>query len=200
MNENRFSMAGWASIVASVVFPLAFIIDGIHQEVLECSGAEFTVGIGPADPLFLLFAALSIYVLKAFKTLLYEYYSFREIGTIISVAIFWHIVFFGGSFLLELMYGTVWPQGHVGLPLALVVFYVTGIAVFGIIDIIIGIILLRQKRRFSLPIRAFAWLSIAMGFFEATVVLSFLALLLVPVSLIALAFVFLRRVDEVEFV
>jgi len=200
MHENRFSTAGWVSIVAAVIFPLAFIIEGIHEAVLEYGDIDIPVGIGPADFLFLLYAALSIFVYKTLKSLMFESYSFREIGAIINITIFWHIVFFVGSFLIELLLGTAWPQNDAGLPLILVVYWVVGTAVFGIIDLIIGIIILRQRRRFRTPVRVFAWLSIVLGFFEATVILSPLALLLVPASLIALAFVFLQRVEDLEFV
>jgi hypothetical protein len=200
MHNNRFVAAGWASIVAGVIFPLAFLIEGVHQAAMSCADTGYPVGVGPGDALFLLYAALAIYVLKEFKSLMYEYYSFKEIGTIISIAILWTIIFFGGSFVLELLLDTVWPQGGLGLPLILVVFWITGIAVFGIIDIILGIILLRQKDRFSFPIRIFAGLSLATGICEATIVLSFLSLLLVPASCAVLAYIFLRKVEEVEFV
>ena len=200
MHESRFSTAGWVSIVAAVIFPLAFIIEGLHEAVLEFSDIDIPVGIGPADFLFLLFAALSIYIFKTFKSLMFESYSFREIGTIINITIFWHIVFYSGSFVIELLLGTVWPSNDIGLPLILVVFWIAGTAVFGIIDLIIGILILRQKQRFRRPVRIFAWLSIVLGFFEATVILSPLALLLVPASLITLAFVFLQKVEDLEFV
>jgi len=200
MHENRFSTAGWVSIAAAVIFPLAFIIEGIHEVVLELGDTDIPVGIGPADFLFLLFAALSVYVFKTFKSLMFESYSFKEIGTIININIFWHLVFFGGSFVIELLLGTVWPQNDLGLPLVLLVFWVMGIAVFGIIDLIIGIILLRQRHRFRMPVKVFAYFSIAVGFFEATVILSPLTLVLVPASFVAMAFVLLQKVEDLEFV
>jgi len=202
MDENRFTAAGLASIVAAVIFPLAIVIDGIHRSVLETCDSQFTaaVGIGPGDFLFLLYAALSVYLLKEFKSLMYEQYSFKEIRTIISVAIFWTIVFFGGSFVLEVLLSSVWPHNDIGLPLVLVIFWVSGVAIFGIIDIILGIIILRQRHRFSRSVNIFAGLSIAMGICEASIILSFIALLLVPVSWALLAYIFLHKVEEVEFV
>lgn len=200
MEENRYSLAGWLSIVGAVLFPLAFIVDGITDLIVTCGDIDVPWGIGPGDALFLLYAGLSIYVLNAFKSLMYEHYSFKEISLIINIAILWHIIFFGGSFILELALTTVWPSNDIGLPLVVLVFWVIGVAVFGIIDIILGIILLRQGDRFSGAIKVFAILSIVMGFCEATVILSPLTLLLVPASGIALAVAFLRRTEEVEFV
>ncbi len=200
MQDNRFAAAGWASIVAAVVFPLAFVVEGIHEAAFEWTDSVFTVAVGPGDFLFLLYAALTVYLLKEFKSLMYEQYSFKEISTIISVAIFWVIVFFGGSFVLELLLATVWPHNDIGLPLVLIIFWVMGVAIFGIIDIILGIIILRQRHRFSQAVKIFAILSVVTGVCEATLILSFLTLVLVPASCAVLAYIFLKKVEEVEFV
>ena len=200
MNENRFSLAGWLSVVAAVLFPLAFIIEGITDMATQCGDVDIPWGLGPADALFLLYAALAIYLLMEFKRLMFEYYSFREIGTVINISIFWHIAFYGGSFILETLFTTVWPQNDLAAPLFLLVFWIVGIAVAGIIDIVMGVILLRHRSRFSTPVNVFAVLIIITGFFEGTVILSFMALLLVPATYVAMAFIFLRRPEEVEFV
>ncbi|UCE25502.1 MAG: hypothetical protein JSU74_05500 [Candidatus Zixiibacteriota bacterium] len=200
MSENRFSLAGWLSIVAAVVLPLAFILEGITEVALEIGDIDIPWGVGPADALFLFYAALAIYLLMEFKRLMFEYYSFREISTVINIAIFWHIIFYGGSFILETLFTTVWPQDDLGLPLFLLVFWIVGIAAAGIIDIVMGVILLRHRSRFNMPVKVFALLIIVTGFFEGTVVFSFLALLLAPASYVAMAFIFLRRPEEVEFV
>ena len=200
MEENRYTLAGWLSIVTAVVFPLAFIVEGITDMAVQCGNVDIPWGLGPADALFLLYAALTVYLLKSFKSLMYEYYSFREIGTVINIAIFWCIVFFAGSFILELLLTTVWPQNDIGLPLVLLVFWIIGVAIFGIIDIVLAVIILRHRSRFNTPVRVFAVLTLITGFVEATVILSFLAILLVPATCVAMAFIFLRRTEEVEFV
>ena len=198
--EDRFTAAAWASIVAAVVFPLAFIVEGIQQAAFEVGALEFDYGIGPADFLFLGYAGLSIYVLLEFKRLMFEQYSFRRISTIIGIAVAWLIVFFGGSFLLESTLPLRMTHGDIGPPLVLTIFWIICIAVSGIIDIVLGIILIQNRRQFTTPVRVFAWTSLIMGICEATVILSFFALILVPISLIVLAFVFFQRPEEVEFV
>jgi len=200
MNENRFDMAGWISIILAVLFPLAFILEGIQDAFMEIKKFNISVGIGPADILFLLYAVLSIYVLIKLKNYLYENYSFNGLNTMINIAILWHMVFFGGSFILELLFSTIWVWHGLGLPLLLLVFYITGIAVFGIIDLVIGIMLLYHRNRFNNLIKLFGILCLIVGFCEGTVVLSFLTFLFVPASFIVLAIIFFSRIDEVEFV
>ena len=200
MNPSRFSSAGWASIVAGVVFPLAFILEGLTEYFLETCENEYSVGVGPADFVFLLYAALSIYVLMSLKRFMFEHYSFRGINTIINVCIGWTIFFFVGSFALEVALIPVYSPGDVGPPMVLVAFWIIGIAVFGIIDIIKGIILLRHMRQFNTVIKVFAILCLISGICEATIILSFFTFLLVPITYVVLAIAFLQRPKEVEFV
>ena len=200
MNENRFATAGWMSIVLAVLFPVALILEGIQDAVSEIEGLDISVGIGLGDLLFLVYAVLTIYVLMKLKEYLYENYSFKNLNTVINVCILWTMIFFGGGFVLELLYSTVWPQNDLGLPLLLLVFYIVGIAVFGILDIVIGITLLHHRSRFRGVVKLFGALCLINGFFEGTVVLSFMTLLMIPASYVVLGIMFFSRTEEVEFV
>jgi len=200
MNDNRFMTAGWASIAAAALMPLGFVVAGIEMEACSSDYTSFPVGIGVADFVFLIYCALSIYVLLSLKKLMYERYSFRGLHTIIGIAILWNIVNYCGSFLLQLFISLGALGRSVSAEFIPLVFWIVCIAVFGIIDIVFGVILLRQLKRFSTPIKVLAFVSLASGVFEAAVILSFLALLLVPIAYVALAFEFLRKNEAVEFV
>jgi len=80
------------------------------------------------------------------------------------------------------------------------IFWIACIAGFGIIDIIIGLMIILQRHRFSLPLKIFAILSLLGGVFEATIVLSFFVLILYPLALIALAIAFFRPEEVVELI
>jgi len=200
MESNKFVTAGWVSIAAAGLFPLAIVFMGLESEALARDLFDISLGFGPSDFLFLLFAGLSIYALWALKSLMFERYSFREIGTIIWVSIFWHLVYYGGSFLIEVFLSLARLGDNTGAVLMLTGLWVSGIVVFGIIDIIMGIIILRQARRFHMSVRLFGWLTLALGITEASLVLAVLALVLVPVTYVVLAIVFLSRPDTVEYV
>jgi len=200
MENSKFVTAGWVSIAAAGVFPLAIVFMGLESEALARDLFDVSLGFGPSDFLFLLFAFLSIYALWTLKSLMFERYSFREIGTIIWVSIFWHLVYYGGSFLIELFLSLARLGGNTGAVLMLTGLWVSGIVVFGIIDIIMGIIILRQARRFHRLVRLLGWLTLALGICEATLLLAVLALFLVPIAYVVLALVFLSRPDTVEYV
>ena len=112
----------------------------------------------------------------------------------------WHLVYFGGSFLLELLLVPAWSSNDLGPPIVLLAFWVVGIGIFGILDVITGIIILRRRQEFSMAVKVFAIVILLIGVFEATIILVPFTLLLVPVSYIVLAFVFFSGVDEVEIV
>lgn len=200
MNENRFAPAAWASICGAVLLPLAFIVAGIEGMAYDLSEVEHFGWIGLADFLFLILGAVFIYIFLSLKRALYERYSYRGLNFVISVAILWTIVNYGGSFVLELFL-LMAPPSSMDIQVVIgTVFWIVCIAGFGVIDIIVGLMLLRQGRRFSVPLRIFAVLSLVSGFFEATVILSFFALLFYPAALIALAFAFLKPDREIEFI
>ena len=116
-----------------------------------------------SDFLLLLFGAVTVYVLLELKRMLFERYSYRGLDVIIAVAIAWTTVNYGGSFALQSFFSVVAPMSIVSAEVATTVFWVVCIGVFGIIDAILGIMLLIQGRRFGSPLLVFAVFSVAMG-------------------------------------
>ena len=92
------------------------------------------------------------------------------------------------------------PAASVSAEVVTTVFWIVCIGVFGIIDAILGIMLLLQGRRFGLPLLVFAAFSLALGLCGVTVVLSFFSLLLFPAAYISLGVAFLRPEEPLEFV
>ena len=200
MSENRFLMAGWAAIAAAGLMPAAFIVAGIEGAAFDLGVTNRAVGLGVSDFLLLVFGAVAVYVLLELKRMLFERYSYRGLDFIIALAIAWSVVNYGGSFAMQSFFTVFAPTSVVSAEVVTTVFWIVCIGVFGIIDAILGIMLLIQGRRFGFPLLVFAAFSLAMGLCEVTVVLSFFGLLLFPVAYIALGVAFLRPVERLEFV
>ena len=158
------------------------------------------VGLGVSDFLLLIFGGVMIYALIELRSMLFERYSYRGIDLIITLSIAWTGVNYGGSFALQSVATIVTLPSSVSAEVVITVFWIVCIGVFGILDAILGIMLLMQGRRFDLPLLVFAAFSLAMGLCEVTVVLSFLGLLLFPVAYVALGIAFLRPKERLEFV
>ncbi len=69
----------------------------------------------------------------------------------------------------------------------------------GIIDILIAVKLLQIRQSVNELVRAFTYVTLASGLAEVSVVLSPIALFLVPVSCVILGLIFFKK-EEVEFV
>ncbi len=180
--------------------PVAFIVAGVEQAAFGLGVTNRDVGLGLSDILLLVFGGLAAYVLLELKRMLFERYSFRGLDIIIVLAIAWTVVNYGGSFMLQLFFTIVAPTATMGAEVVTTVFWIVCIGVFGVIDAILGIMLLIQGRRFGIPLRVFAIFSLAMGLCGVTVVLSFVSLLLFPAAYIALGVAFLQPVERLEFV
>jgi len=200
MSENRFVVAGWASIAAAGLMPAAFIVAGIEGAPFDLEVTQRSVGLGVSDFLLLVFGVVMVYVLIEMKRMLFDRYSFRGLDAIILLAVAWTIVNYGGSFALQSFFSIVAPSSFVSAELTTTIFWIVCIGVFGIIDIILGIMLLLEGRRFGMPLLVFAAFSVAMGLCGVTVILSFFSLLLFPVAYVALGVAFLRPEERLEFV
>ncbi len=200
MSENRFLVAGWAAISAAGLMPVAFLVAGIEQAAFDLGVKQRAIAFGAADFLLLIFGAVAIYVLIELKRMLYERYSYRGLDLIITLAIVWTVVNYGGSFALQLFFSFVAPTTSVSAEVVTTVFWIICIGLFGIIDAILGIMLLIQGRRFGMPLLVFAAFSLVMGLCGVTVILSFFGLLLFPIAYTALGIAFLRPDEHLEFV
>lgn len=200
MSDNRFLVAGWAAIAAAGLMPIAFIVAGVEEAAFELGVTNRSVGLGASDFLLLIFGGVMIFVLIELRRMLHERFSYRGLDVIIVLSIAWTVVNYGGSFVLQSFFTLAAPPSSVSAEVVTTVFWVVCIGVFGILDAILGIMLLVQGRRFGVPLLAFAAFSLVMGLCGVTVILSFFGLLLFPVTYIALGVAFLRPVERLEFV
>lgn len=198
--NNKYMSAGIMSLVAALLFVIAFVMQGISDIYFNADIKEMIIGMGATNFVFLLFALVAIIVMIHFKKILFEQFSFTKLNLIININIFWYLFFFGGSFLMELLF--IQSNNMTGLDVSLPVFlfWIIGISIFGAIDMLIAIILLLNRKHFKSSIKVLAVVSLFMGFCEILVILAFFNLILVPIYFIALAFVFFQKVHEVEMV
>ncbi len=200
MNDNRYALAGWAAIAQAVIFPTAFVV-GIIQGIIGAAAFHYHGPmLGPADMMFLVFTALAVYTLYMFRKLLNERYSFHDVDFLITAAILWNIIFQISSLALKFIALVLSPP-EIVVPVLFISFITVSMVTAGIIDILIAARLLQLKDTVSDLMKAFIYITMASGILQVSVVLSPLALLLVPISCAILGTIFLRgQREEVEFV
>jgi hypothetical protein len=154
---------------------------------------------GPADLLFVIFTGMSIYTLTMFRRLLNERYNYHGIDTLILLAICWGVVYQISSLALRIWVVMIWPVSEIVLNIIYITFFAVSMIAAGIIDILIAVKLLQVRQSVNELIRAFTYITLVAGLAEISVVLSPVALFLVPVSCIILGVIFFKK-EEVEFV
>lgn len=198
MDYNRYSFAGWLAITQAVLFLLAFGMS-IIQKVLGLGSNPFPAPseFGPSEMLFVLFTAFAVYTIYMFRHLLNERYNFHGIDTLITISICWSILFQIGSLFIQRMGTVLDPQSETIVGLVFISFFMV---IIGIVDILIAVQLLKAKDTLNDLIQVFAYISIVAGILEVVIVLSPIALILVPVSSVLLGMIFLRETEQVELV
>lgn len=197
--SNRYLLAGWMSIIAAVLFPLQFIV-GIVQGIIGARAFHIKGPIvGPADFLGLISTALAVYVIIMFRQLLHERFRYHGVDLLITISIWWLIGFQVLGLMLKTMLLLTNLPELMQIVMMLGLFSVAMVTV-GIVDIMIAVRLLKLREQMSDLLAAYVYLTLAAGILEVTILLSPLALILLPITSIILGVVFLREKEEAEFV
>jgi hypothetical protein len=200
MSENRYNLVGWLAIAGAVIFPMAFVMNFV-QSIIGIRAFHYRgPNFGPSDLLFIIFTVVAVYVLIMFRKILHEKYQFRELDVLITLAIIFNIFFEAGSLFLKAMIFFIWPISETAASIVLGSFMVIFLIGAGIIDIIFAVKLFKRMDLFSVHIKILAYITVISGIAEVSVILSPLALLLIPVSFIVYGLIFLRANQDVEFV
>jgi hypothetical protein len=200
MPDNRYSLAGGLAIAQAILFPLAFGMS-IVQDLIGKAAFRFEgPTVGPSDLLFIIFTVIGIYVLIMFRKLLNERYNYHGIDTLIIISIWWSILFQISSLVMKAYAIVMGLEPRLILALIYLSFFIVAMLTIGVVDILIAVRLLKIKDKLNDLLRAFAYITIIAGILEASIVLSPLALILIPVTCVILGMIFLREKEEVEFV
>lgn len=200
MNEQRYAAAGWLSIVGAILFSISFVV-AIAQAII--AGAAFGYKgpvIGPSDVIGLIFSAIAIYALVMFRRLLNERYAFHGIDALITLSIIWTVTFQIGLLVLKVFTFVLGLEEVLWVRLANLAVVALFMLMVGIIDILIGVKLLQGKQELNDLISIFAYVSLASGILEASVLLSPLAVIFVPITFVLIGLILIKGDERAEFV
>lgn len=200
MEENRYKWAGVLAVLQAVLFPVGMSIGIIEAVVAKELFNERRPFIGPSDLIMIVFTIIGVYTMLMFRRLLHERYDYHELDLLIIISIWWAIAFQAIGLVLSAILMISWPVDIVVMAVTYAVFFTGAMVTIGIVDIMIATRLLKGTVVFSDHIRYLAYITMAAGICEVTVLLAPFSLILIPVSSIVLAMVFFRDRQEVEFV
>jgi hypothetical protein len=200
MEENKYRLAGCLALVQAGLFPFAIIMGIVEAGV---AASVFNIRrpvLGPSDLLMVLFTAIGVYTLLMFRKLLHERYEYHDLDLLIIISIWWAIMFQVIGLGIGVLMMIYWPVDRILLVVVYLVFLTAAMVTIGIVDIMIAVKLLGIREMLSDYVRVFAYVTMAAGICEVTVLLSPVSLVLIPVSAVILALIFFRDRHEVEFV
>jgi len=190
-----------AAISVTILSPLYWIFE--LSKHFDSSNQDYSVenlfasDMSLSSFMFLLIGLLSIYIYSGLIRLLHDHYNYKKVDVILMILIFICTIFYFGTFLLETL--SFWSGEDInGSIISLL--WISCLIAFGIMDILLAIVLLKDSEKLSSLIKGFAIVNLVLGIIEITVMFSFIAIFLFPVATALLAMIFLRKPETIEIV
>ncbi|NOX71050.1 MAG: hypothetical protein GXP15_17865 [Gammaproteobacteria bacterium] len=196
MNNNDYFWPGIAAIAVAFLFPVYWIYE-IATMGTTFSFSDYPYNSGPASWIFLLIGALNVYVYYAFKHQFYNHHNYRDVDVVLGILIAVCSAFYLGMFAVDALspwFGTSYNS------IALMSIWVGSLIVFGVLDILLAVLLLRKSKELPVLVRVFAVVNLLLGIFEITVLLSVAVIVLFPIAIFTLALNFWRKPEVIEIV
>ena len=202
MQNKDYLLPGVAAILLAVLSPIYWL--GMSPSVGDYDILwQDMLSLGFYDILFASCLLLNIYIYLNLKHILNEQLNFNHIDLLVLIMVAINTLWLGTLFLDAA--STVLPDNIVTqnkdafLKINLSV-SIGAIVILGIIDLLIGILLLAKSTELPTLLKIFAIMSVIQGVLGITVVFAATLIFIFPITMIILAMFFLRKPDSIEIV
>jgi hypothetical protein len=196
MNARQYHLPALAACLVAVGFPLLWIVDAARVSLSGWDSVNWS-GPGFSDFVFLALGVLSIIAYLGLRNWLRERLNYDRLDVPLLVMVGLLGAFHGFMFSLTLL-GLVASDEAVGV--MAVAAWVGFTVLFGIVDLVIAILLLRDHTQLPGLVMPFAIVTGLLGLLELTVILALGALVLVPLVMVLMALCLVYRPDYLEVV
>ena len=202
MQNKDYLLPGVAAIFVAVISPIYWL--GMAASVGDFDVLwQDMMSLGFSDILFASILLLTIYIYLNLKNILNEQLNFNHIDLLVWIYAAINILWV--STLLLDVASAVLPENivsqnegtflNIGLSIG-----VGAIVILGIIDLLIGILLLAKSTELPTLLKIFAIMSVIQGVLGITVVFAATLIFIFPITMIILAMFFLRKPESLEIV
>ena len=202
MQNKDYLLPGVAAIFVAVISPIYWLGMSLSVGNYDILWQDMK-SLGFYDILFASILLLTIYIYLNLKNILNEQLNFNHIDLLVLIMVAINILWLGTLFLD--VASTVLPENivtqnkdaflKIGLSMG-----VGAIVILGIIDLLIGILLLAKSTELPTLLKIFAIMSVIQGVLGITVVFAATLIFIFPITLIILAMFFLRKPESLEIV
>ena len=202
MQNRDYLLPGVAAIFVAVISPIYWL--GMAASVGDSDILwQDMMSLGFSDILFASILLLTIYIYLNLKNILNEQLNFNHIDLLVWIYAAINILWVSTLFLD--VASAVLPENivsqndgtflNIGLSIG-----VGAIVMLGIIDLLIGILLLAKSTELPTLLKIFAIMSVIQGVLGITVVFAATLIFIFPITMIILAMFFLRKPESLEIV
>ena len=202
MQNKDYLLPGVAAIFVAVISPIYWF--GMAASVGDSDVLwQDMMSLGFSDILFASILLLTIYIYLNLKNILNEQLNFNHIDLLVLIMVAINILWMSTLFLD--IASTVLPDNivtqnqdaffKINLSVS-----IGAIVILGIIDLLIGILLLAKSTELPTLLKMFAIMSVIQGVLGITVVFAATLIFIFPITLIILAMFFLRKPESLEIV
>ena len=202
MQNKDYLLPGVAAIFVAVISPIYWL--GMSPSVGDYDILwQDMKSLGFYDILFASILLLTIYIYLNLKNILNEQLNFNHIDLLVLIMVAINILWLGTLFLD--VASAVLPENivtqnkdaflKIGLSMG-----IGAIVILGIIDLLIGILLLAKSTELPTLLKIFAIMSVIQGVLGITVVFAATLIFIFPITMIILAMFFLRKPESLEIV
>jgi len=202
MQNKDYLLPGVAAIFVAVISPIYWI--GMSSSVGDYDILwQDMMSLGFSDILFASILLLTIYIYLNLKNILNEQLNFNHINLLVLIMVAINILWMSTLFLdiasAVLSENIVTQNKDAFLKINLSV-SIGAIVILGIIDLLIGILLLAKSTELPTLLKIFAIMSVIQGVLGITVVFAATLIFIFPITMIILAMFFLRKPESLELV
>jgi hypothetical protein len=201
MQNKDYLLPGVAAIFMAVISPIYWI--GMSSPIGDFALGQDIMSLGFSDILFASILLLTIYIYLNLKNILNEQLNFNHIDLLVLIMVAINILWMSTLFLD--IASAVLPENivtqnegtflNIGLSMG-----IGAIVILGIIDLLIGILLLAKSTELPTLLKIFAIMSVIQGVLGITVVFAATLIFIFPITMIILAMFFLRKPESLELV
>ena len=201
MQNKDYLLPGVAAIFVAVISPIYWL--GMSSPIGDFALGQDMLSLGFSDILFASILLLTIYIYLNLKNILNEQLNFNHIDLLVLIMVAINILWMSTLFLD--IASAVLPENivtqnegtflKIGLSMG-----IGAIVILGIIDLLIGILLLAKSTELPTLLKIFAIMSVIQGVLGITVVFAATLIFIFPITMIILAMFFLRKPESLELV
>tara|TARA_B100000029_G_scaffold5419_1_gene6001 strand:- start:201 stop:809 length:609 start_codon:yes stop_codon:yes gene_type:complete len=202
MENKDYLFPGVAALLLAVIHPIYWL--GVSPLVGDSNLLWQDISsIGLYDVMFASIVLLNIYIYLNLKNILNEQLNFNHIDLLVMVMITINALWLSTLFLdvasVVLPDSLVTQNKNIFLNIYLSV-GIGSIIIIGIVDLLIGILLLMKLNEAPTLLKIFAIMSVMQGVVGMTVFFAGILIFIIPVTFIVLAMFFLRKPESIEIV